>query len=117
MSHEPLSNYLRTQRRRSRLSQDEIAFLMGTFCGTSVSRHERGSRIPSLEAAIAYECIFGQPVVDLFEGEAAKIRMGVKERAIKLRRSLKYRFNDTHRETKIRHLTQLLEGGRKKRGA
>ena len=73
--------------------------------------------MPSLEAAIAYECIFGDHVSDLFEGETAKIRMAVKERALKLRRSLKYRFKDRNREAKIRHLTQLLEGGRKKRVA
>jgi DNA-binding XRE family transcriptional regulator len=88
---------------------------MGTFCGTSISRHERGSRMPSLEAAIAYECIFGDSVGDLFEGETLKIRMAVKERALKLRRSLKYRFKDRNRESKIRHLTHLLEGGKKKR--
>lgn len=90
---------------------------MGTFCGTSVSRHERASRMPSLEAAIAYECIFGDHISEIFEGETAKVRMGVKERALKLRRSLKYRFKDRNRESKIRHLTQLLEGGRKKRSA
>lgn len=89
---------------------------MGTFCGTSVSRHERGSRIPTLEAAIAYECIFGDPVADLFEGETASIRMAVKERAIRLRHSLKYRLKDRNRDAKIRHLTQLLEGGRRKSG-
>lgn len=90
---------------------------MGTFCGTSVSRHERGSRTPALEAAIAYECIFGDPVADLFEGDTERIRMGVKERAMKLRHSLKFRFNDKNRDAKIRHLSQLLEGGRKKRAA
>lgn len=88
---------------------------MGTFCGTGISRHERSSRTPSLESAIAYECIFGDHVSELFEGETAKIRMSVKERALKLRRSLKYRFKDKNREAKIRHLTQLLEGGNKKR--
>ena len=35
-----LENYLRTYRRRAGLSQDEMAFLLGTKSGTKVSRYE-----------------------------------------------------------------------------
>jgi transcriptional regulator with XRE-family HTH domain len=39
VSHK-LENYLRTYRKRSGLSQDEVAFLSGCQTGTKVSRYE-----------------------------------------------------------------------------
>ena len=48
MTHN-LENYLRTYRKRSNLSQDEVAFLLGCRGGTKVSRYERHARKPNLE--------------------------------------------------------------------
>ena len=63
-----LENYLRTYRRRAGLSQDEMAYLLGTRSGTKVSRYERLWRAPSLDTAFAYEVIFDTPARDLFAG-------------------------------------------------
>jgi|SRR6266576_4678451 len=60
MSHK-LENYLRTYRKQSGLSQDEVAFLLGCQTGTKVSRYERFARKPSLETLFAYEVVFGAP--------------------------------------------------------
>lgn len=117
MAHKPLQNYLRRYRRRTTLSQDDVAFLMGAFCGTSVSRHERNSRQTAFLTALAYECIYGIAVADLFEGEIADIRAGVMKRAEKLRESLHHRTKDRNRHHKIRHLTQLLAASEVKRAA
>ena len=54
MSHK-LQNYLRTYRKRSGLSQDEVAFLLGCQTGAKVSRYEPFARKPSLETLFAYE--------------------------------------------------------------
>ena len=67
-----LENYLRTYRRRAGLSQDEMAFLLGTKSGTKVSRYERLHREPSLRTAFAYEVIFRAPLRDLFGGAYEK---------------------------------------------
>ena len=66
-----LPNYLRTYRKRSALSQEEVAFLLGTKGlnkGTKVSRDEHYARTPTLEDALAYEVIYGRPVRELFAG-------------------------------------------------
>src|SRR5207249_11765504 len=63
-----LENYLRTYRRRAGLSQDEMAFLLGTKSGTKVSRYERLRREPSLRTAFAYAVIFRAPLRGLFAG-------------------------------------------------
>jgi transcriptional regulator with XRE-family HTH domain len=58
-----LKSYLRPLRRRSGLTQRELAFLVG---GTSVSRIERFKQVPSLPAMHACALLFGVQVTDLF---------------------------------------------------
>src|SRR5437879_2490611 len=53
-----LHNYLLTHRKRSGLSQDEVAFLLGRRSGTKVSRHESFARMPGPRTLLAYEAIF-----------------------------------------------------------
>ena len=108
MATPPLSNYLLMYRKRTGLSQDEVALLMGSMFGSTVSRHETGDRLASFEAALAYECVLGITVAALFEGESERIRKDVLARARKLRASLRHRHWDRNRELKIRHLTQLI---------
>lgn len=81
MASKKLSNYLRTFRKRSYLSQDEVAFLLGCKNGSKVSRYERFSREPSLETALRYEAIFGIPTRELFAGIFQKIEKEVFKRA------------------------------------
>ena len=64
----PLESYLKTYRRRSGFSQDEVAFLLGSASGQKVSRYEHRVRRPPLETALAYEVIFQIPVSALFAG-------------------------------------------------
>ncbi|HYR88486.1 MAG TPA: helix-turn-helix transcriptional regulator [Terriglobia bacterium] len=65
-------NQLRTIRRRSGLSQDEVAFLLEGENGGMVSRYEQFNRMPSLETACALEALFGIPVRQLFAGTFAE---------------------------------------------
>ncbi len=69
----PLQSYLRTYRKRSGFSQDELAFLLGSASGGKVSRYERLARNPSLRTAFAYEVIFRTPVKYLFAGLYEKV--------------------------------------------
>lgn len=68
MPSRKLQNYLRTHRKRSRLSQDDVAFLLGSRTGARVSRYEHFRRQPTLQTAFAYEVIFGIPAQELFGG-------------------------------------------------
>ncbi|TAM80981.1 MAG: hypothetical protein EPN47_13940 [Acidobacteria bacterium] len=69
----PLESYLRTYRKRSGLSQEEVAFLIGAANGVNVARHEQLDRQPDLPTALAYEIIFRAPVRELFAGLYQKV--------------------------------------------
>ena len=93
---EHLTTYLRTFRRRTGLSQDEIAFLLCGGCepertksacpatGTTVSRHERGEQRPSLEILIAYEIILGTQLNSIYPEWYAALHQRIRTRAAAL---------------------------------
>ena len=87
MSHK-LENYLRTYRKRSGLSQNEVAYLLGCRNGTKVSRYERYTRKPSLETLFAYEVMFGAPARELFAGVYQKVERTTQKRAQLLARKV-----------------------------
>lgn len=79
-----LPHYLRTYRRRAGLSQDDLAYLLGSESGTKVSRYERSARKPTLETALAYEAVFGVPVRQLLAGLYERIERRTRRRAGRL---------------------------------
>lgn len=81
MSDFRLDNYIRMYRKRLAFSQAEVAFLLGLESGADVSRHEQNRRVPSLDAALAYEIILGQPVGELFAGRLERLRRRISLRA------------------------------------
>lgn len=79
-----LSNYLTTNRKRAALSQEEVAFLLGINGpnkAAKVCRDENFVREPTLQAALAYEAIYGRPVRELFAGQYQRIEQDVAARA------------------------------------
>ena len=83
-----LDNYIKMQRKRVGLSQDELALLIAVETRASLSRYELGLRFPNLETLLALEIVFGQPIKDLFAGVAEKVEEGVTSRARTLLESL-----------------------------
>src|SRR4051812_16700978 len=81
MTSSQLPNYLRANRKRLALSQDEVAFLLGTRSGAKVSRYEHFVRVPSLETALAYEVIFKRSISELFGGLYQKAEKEIGQRA------------------------------------
>lgn len=79
MSH--VHNYLLSHRKRLALSQDEVAFLLGTIDGTRVSRYERSTRIPELLTVLALEIILQKSARELFVSLHRKAQKNVKARA------------------------------------
>ena len=76
-----LSNCLLSQRKRLALSQDEVAFLMGTHGGAGISRYEQFTQRVSLETALALEVILQKPARELFAGLYREIEERVAARA------------------------------------
>ena len=79
-----LPNYLRSNRKRLALSQEEVAFLLGTKSGAKVSRYEQFTREPSLKTALALEMIFQRSASELFGGLYQKVEAEVAARATTL---------------------------------
>jgi transcriptional regulator with XRE-family HTH domain len=88
MATHKLENYLRTYRKRSGLTQREVAFLVGCRNGAQVSRYEKRRRLPPLRTAIACEAAFGVPVSELFAGVREAAGQAVGERMLALKSEL-----------------------------
>jgi len=83
-----LDNYLRTHRKNSGLSQQEVAVVVGCCTGAMVSRHERSHHLPPLRRAIAYEALFGVPISDIFAGLSDRVEKEIETELRKLERHL-----------------------------
>jgi transcriptional regulator with XRE-family HTH domain len=77
----PLPNYLRTHRKRSGLTQDEVAYLLGVRSGSKVSRYERLTRKPTLENLFALQVVYRVVPHMLFLGIFEEIEKTVIKRA------------------------------------
>jgi transcriptional regulator with XRE-family HTH domain len=86
MPRKRLSSYLRTERLRAGLSQQELADLFGM--DRSVVTKAEAARPPTLRLAIAVEIVFGLPTGELFPVHFAKIQRGVLKRALIMEQAL-----------------------------
>jgi transcriptional regulator with XRE-family HTH domain len=105
-----LQNYLRTYRKRSSLSQDEVAYLLGCQSGTKVSRYERHTRKPNLETLFAYEMVFGAPARELFAGVFQKVEKKIFHRTQLLTRKLNRATSDRMATRKLQILKAITSG-------
>lgn len=103
-----LATYLKMYRKRTGLTHEEVAFLIGAKGGSTISRHESGGRLPDLQAAIAYELIFGVPLGEMYAGVFADAMALLRERAIGMRLSLTQLPQNALRDRKITALTQII---------
>ena len=113
MRTNPLTSYLETYRLRTGFSRAELGFLLGALDGKSVTRHERGRRIPLLRTAIAYSLILQVAVDVLYEGLAFDVVDGVGARARALRITLAKRRQSKRNDGKLRILNRLIARGGK----
>lgn len=79
MTSSSVGTYLRFLRRKSGLSQRELARVLGSVTAKQISRHERSVTPPTLIAAFAYQAIFQTPVADIFPGLYHTVQAGVEE--------------------------------------
>ena len=100
-----LENYLETFRKRMGLTQEEMAFLLGSKNGETVSRYERNRSQPGLKATLAYEVICRVPAHQLFAGVREEVEEETKHRARFLVQKLEKREQDrmtTHKLTMLK---------------
>jgi DNA-binding XRE family transcriptional regulator len=109
MSQDPLTTYLLTYRKRTGLSQGEMAFLLGISSGTTVSKHETGARKPFLRATLSYEIILGEPTSELFAGWYLELESAIRKRAARLRKHLSALPPTPANIQKLKSIHRLLE--------
>jgi transcriptional regulator with XRE-family HTH domain len=102
-----LPNYLRTWRKRSGLSQKEVAFLLGCRYSNKVSHYERFTRQPNLETVFACEALFGVPARELFAGMYQKVEETIRQRGQILVEKLNVEKPDRITRWKLENLTAM----------
>ena len=83
-----LRTRLREYRRKTGLSQEEVAYLLGARKGAQVSRYEKGHRLPDFRRAIAFAVILSVPMAALFVGLQESVARDVRRRAMLLQTTL-----------------------------
>lgn len=89
MAPKDFARHLRTHRKRSGLTQRELAKLLGYTSKSLISRHETASGIPTLDIALAYEAIFRVPVAQLFPELYRAIESSIEARLAALELNLR----------------------------
>jgi transcriptional regulator with XRE-family HTH domain len=74
-------HYLRNERIAAALTQADIAALLGVPWKSRVVRYERKGVVPPVQAALAYQAIYGKPVANLLRGTYNGIESEVRKRA------------------------------------
>jgi len=82
------TNYLRTFRRRSALTQEELSYLLGERTGAKVSRYERDLREPNLENLYRLEYIFHKNLAGLYPGLDKRLAPDISKRACNLKKKI-----------------------------
>ena len=103
-----LNNYLRAKRKRSGFTQKELAYLLGSKSGATVSRLECQIRTPDLKTALACQAVFGVPPEALFPGIYKSVNNDVVERARLLSRKLGKEGPTANRERKLTVLLAIV---------
>ncbi|HEY6763221.1 MAG TPA: helix-turn-helix domain-containing protein [Candidatus Sulfotelmatobacter sp.] len=78
--NKPLANYLRAHRRRTGLTQHDLARVLGYESYGAISRHERFEVVPSLVMALSYQVLFRVPVSEMFAGMVEDVEFDLEVR-------------------------------------
>lgn len=108
MPNSRLPNYIRTYRKRACLTQEDVAFILGSKSSASVSRHERFKQTPDLPTLLAYEMLFRTPVRSLFSSTHQEIEKKLRHRIRLLIQKLIRDGNGRRISKKIETLTAYL---------
>jgi transcriptional regulator with XRE-family HTH domain len=102
-----LPSYLLTLRKRSGLSQCDVAALLD-LTPSALSRFENQSRRPTIELAIATEVIFGHGAEEAFPALYRDIENVIVARA-RQSRDRYSKQSDSGSQAKLRFLTEVLD--------
>jgi DNA-binding XRE family transcriptional regulator len=75
-----MPSHLRTHRRKTGLSQRDLASIVGLITELQISRHERAHTLPLFLTAISYEVVFQVSIAELFPGIYETVRHNIEKR-------------------------------------
>ena len=102
-------NHLAIHRKRSNLTQSDIAKLIGWIEHSHICRSEKGERPPSLDMILGYHIIFDVSVEELFHGYKMSLLNNIKERIPNLLDELHILEASPRNHKRINYLSKLLE--------
>ena len=79
MTKSSVGTYLRFLRRKSGLSQRQLAKILGSVTANQISRHERTATPPNLLIAFGYQVVFQLPVSQIFPGLYHAVETAIEE--------------------------------------
>lgn len=106
MSNAP--NYLRVYRKRSPLTQGDIAYLMNLTDYSNISRYEKGQRTPSIEMLLVYHLLFNTSIELFFEPKHEIILSSLLDRVEKLISDLRKEDKDISNSSRVKFLEQVI---------
>ncbi len=101
-------SYLRIYRKRSPLTQGDIAFLMGLSEYSSISRYEKGQRTPSIEFLLVYHHLFNESIQSFFDPASANVLSNLIIRIEKLIGILKENKSTVDNLSRIKFLEEVI---------
>ena len=103
-----LRNYLRFHRRKSALTQKELAFLLGYENHSAVSRSESAEQKIDLGPAFAYQLLFDVELSDLFPALYKQVQQGLVPRVHALQARIKASKSSQITAAKLKLLREAL---------
>lgn len=107
MSRESI-NFLRLYRKRSPLTQADIAHLLGLTDYSNISRYEKGQREPGIELLLVYHLLFNTSIDSFFEHQSAAVRADLVNRIHGLIAELQQEKSDPKCALRIRFLEEVI---------
>lgn len=83
-----MTSRIRVHRRKSGLSQSELATILGTLGPVGISRHEQLVTLPKFLVAVGYEIVFRAPIAELFPAVYETLRIDIEARLLNLEKKL-----------------------------
>ncbi len=101
-------NYLKLYRKKSPLTQSDIAFLLELPDYSNISRYENGQRVPNIDLLIAYHYLFKTPIESFFKLRSNEMLISLKLRIELLIKELEENSTAMHNEVRIHYLQEAL---------
>lgn len=101
-------NYMRAYRKKTHVTQFDVAFLLGLDENSLLSRWESGERPPSLEAILVYHLLFDTPPQNFFVPQSEIIRQKLITGISQLLSMLKSQDKSANIQQRINYLESVL---------